>query len=384
MLKSHYSLIAVALLFASCEVEEPPVLSGADISIEEGNTDFTLTYEVSLNKPAPKDLTFDYKTVDLEAEAGTDFVQTEGTASIAKGQTTYSIDIPILTDEDWESDENFWIAYSNGNEVSIPDPFNVITIDNDDTDYNPSDSGYSTPLSYPGFNLVWQDEFDGMSLNTNDWNYETGNSGWGNQESQYYRAGSNNATVGDGYLTITAKEENYGGAPFTSARITTQNKQSFKYGRIDIRARLPFGQGLWPALWMLGDNISTVGWPECGELDIMEMIGGEGYNDRTVHGTAHWNAGGQASHSGTTSVPTGEKLADEFHVYSMVWDQNTIRWLFDDIQYHSLNIGGLSAFHEPHFFIFNIAVEGDWPGPVGPNTTFPQYMSVDYVRVFQQ
>ena len=384
MLKSTYLIVATALLFASCEVEEPPVLSGADIAIEEGNTDFILTYEVSLNKPAPKDLTFDYKTVDLEAEAGTDFVQTEGTASIAKGQTTYSIEIPILTDEDWESDENFWIAYSNGNEVSIPDPFNVITIDNDDTDYNPSDSGYSTPLSYPGFNLVWQDEFDGMSLNTNDWNYETGNSGWGNQESQYYRAGSNNATVGDGYLTIAAKEENYGGAPFTSARITTQNKQSFKYGRIDIRARLPFGQGLWPALWMLGDNISTVGWPECGELDIMEMIGGEGYNDRTVHGTAHWNAGGQASHSGTTSVPTGEKLADEFHVYSLVWVQNTIRWLFDDVQYHSLNIGGLSAFHEPHFFIFNIAVEGDWPGPVGPNTTFPQYMSVDYVRVFQQ
>lgn len=360
------------------------MLSGADISIEEGNTDFTLTYEVSLNKPAPKDLTFDYKTVDLEAEAGTDFVQTEGTASIEKGQTTYSIQIPILTDEDWESDENFWIAYSNGNEVSIPEPFNVITIDNDDTDYNPSDSGYSTPLSYPGFNLVWQDEFDGMSLNTADWNYETGNSGWGNEESQYYRAGSNNATVGDGYLTITAKEENYGGAPYTSARITTQNKQSFKYGRIDIRARLPFGQGLWPALWMLGDNISTVGWPECGELDIMEMIGGDGVNDRTVHGTAHWNAGGQASHSGTTTVPAGEKLADEFHVYSMVWDQNSIRWLFDDVQYHSLSIGSLSAFHEPHFFIFNIAVEGDWPGPVGPNTTFPQYMSVDYVRVFQQ
>jgi hypothetical protein len=186
MLKSHYSFIAVALLFASCEVEEPPVLSGADISVEEGNTDFTLTYEVSLNKPAPKDLTFDYKTVDLEAEAGTDFVQTEGTANIEKGQTTYSIQIPILTDEDWESDENFWIAYSNGNEVSIPEPFNVITIDNDDTDYNPSDSGYSTPLSYPGFNLVWQDEFDGMSLNTADWNYETGNSGWGNEESQYY------------------------------------------------------------------------------------------------------------------------------------------------------------------------------------------------------
>lgn len=384
MLKSHYSLIAVALLFASCEVEEPPVLSGADISIEEGNTDFTLTYEVSLNKPAPKVLTFDYKTVDLEAEAGTDFVQTEGTARIEKGQTTYSIQIPILTDEDWESDENFWIAYSNGSEVSIPEPFNVITIDNDDTNYNPSDSGYSTPLSYPGFNLVWQDEFDGMSLNTADWNYETGNSGWGNEESQYYRAGSNNATVGDGYLTITAKEENYGGAPYTSARITTENKQSFKYGRIDIRARMPFGQGLWPALWMLGDNISTVGWPECGELDIMEMIGGDGVNDRTVHGTAHWNAGGQASHSGTTMVPAGEKLADEFHVYSMVWDQNSIRWLFDDVQYHNLSIGSLSAFHEPHFFIFNIAVEGDWPGPVGPNTTFPQYMTVDYVRVFQQ
>lgn len=383
-MKNWCSLFGFLVLLSSCEVEEAPVLSGQDAVVTEGNVDHTYAYEVSLNKPAPKDVLFNYKTIDLEAAAGEDFVQTEGQATIAKGESSTTINIPILADEDWESDENFWISYSEGENVGIPDPFNVITIENDDTDYNPSDSGYSTPISYPGFTLVWNDEFDGTSLNTSDWNYETGASGWGNQESQYYRPGTNNANVANGYLTITAKDESYGGAPYTSARLTTEGKQSFKYGRIDIRARLPFGQGLWPALWMLGDNFSTAGWPACGEIDIMELIGGDGLNDRTVHGTAHWDAGGQASHTGLTSLPDGEKFADEFHVFTITWDQNYIRWFVDDVQYHNLNIQSLSAFHQPHFFIFNIAVEGDWPGPVGPNTTFPQMMTVDYVRVFQQ
>ena len=380
----NFLTVILAIALASCETAPTPILSAGDMVVEEGTANNTVSFQVSLNDPAPKEVTFDYSTVELTALENEDFIPTSGTATIPKGESTTKIDITLVGDEENEGDENFWISYSNGTNVNIPEPFNTIIIENDDFNYNPSDSGYSTPNSYPGFNLVWSDEFSGTSLNTDDWNYETGASGWGNEESQFYRSGNNNTKVENGYLVITAKEESFGGAPFTSSRLTTQGNQSFKYGRIDIRARLPYGQGLWPALWMLGDNFSSAGWPTCGELDIMELIGGDGVNDRTVHGTAHWagNGGAQASHTASRSLADG-KFADQFHVFSIIWDQNSIKWYIDDIQYHSLNIGSLNAFHQPFFFIFNIAVEGDWPGPIGPNTQFPQFMVVDYVRVFQ-
>ena len=377
--------ISTAAIFglSSCETAEDPVLSGSDISVEETEGTQSLDYEVSLNAPAPKDVMFDYQAVELTALEGEDFAATSGTATIAKGETKTTLSIPILGDEENEQSEDFWISYSNGQNVSIPDPFNVITIEDNDA-FIPSDSGYTTPDNYPGFTLVWSDEFNGTALNTNDWSYETGASGWGNQESQYYRPGTNNATVSNGYLTITAKQEGFSGAPFTSARIITQNAQSFKFGRIDIRARLPYGKGIWPALWMLGDNFATEGWPSCGEIDIMELVGGDGSNDRTVHGTAHWDNNGQhASHSGSTSLPVGQKYADEFHVYTITWEQGNIKWYVDDVLYHQLNTSSMPAFQEKFFFIFNIAVEGSWPGPIDANTTFPQYMTVDYVRVFQ-
>ena len=136
--------------------------------------------------------------------------------------------------------------------------------------------GNTSPSSYPGMSLVWADEFDGSSLNQNFWSYETGNgtNGWGNNELQFYR--TENTGIQDGCLVITAKKEPYGGKEYTSSRIITKNKKQFQYGRVDIRAALPKGQGIWPALWMLGANYDTVNWPACGEIDIMEMIGGNG------------------------------------------------------------------------------------------------------------
>ena len=247
-----------------------------------------------------------------------------------------------------------------------------------------SNSGYSTPLSYPNYTLVWNDEFDGNSL-SNAWVHEIGNGnwGWGNNELQYYR--SQNTEVDDGYLIITAKEENYGGKNYTSSRIKTQGMQSFQYGRIDIRAILPHGQGIWPATWMLGDSYSSTGWPSCGEIDIMELVGGIGYNDRTVHGTIHWDDNGHASYGGSNSLSIGDKFADEFHVFSIVWTPTSIKWLRDDIQYNEADItpASLSEFHQNFFFIFNVAVGGNWPGSPDGTTLFPQRMIVDYVRVFQ-
>ena len=153
----------------------------------------------------------------------------------------HQINIEVVGDNENESTESFWISYSNGVNVQIPEPFNTITIENDDYNYNPSDSGFTTPLSYPGFNLVWADEFDSTALNTDDWNYETGNSGWGNEESQFYRSGDHNARVQDGYLIITAKEKD--SQEHLLPPLESLPKQStFQYGRIDIRARLPTGK----------------------------------------------------------------------------------------------------------------------------------------------
>jgi beta-glucanase (GH16 family) len=244
--------------------------------------------------------------------------------------------------------------------------------------------GFTTPISRPGYTLVWNDEFDGTILSS-DWVHEVGNGnwGWGNNELQYYRP--ENTAVGNGVLTITAKPQNFGGFNYTSSRIKTQGLKSFKYGRIDIRAALPYSKGIWPALWMLGDNITSVGWPACGEIDIMELIGGAGYNDRTVHGTIHWDQNGSYAYDGdSNSLPSG-MFAENFHVFSIIWDANEIKWLRDDVQYHvaSVTPAAMSEFQENFFFIFNVAVGGNWPGSPDGSTVFPQSMYVDYVRVFQ-
>ena len=251
------------------------------------------------------------------------------------------------------------------------------------------DAGYKSPDSYVGYNLVWSDEFSGTALST-DWTFQLGDGcpdlcGWGNQELEYYK--KENTNLADGNLTITAKRESVNGKPYTSSRLITKGKKSFTYGRIDIRAKLPKGQGLWPALWMLGENIDEVSWPKCGEIDIMEMIGGSKDNqDGTVHGTVHWdNNGNYANYGGSTKLPFGI-FNDEYHVFSIDWTEKEIIWLLDGVKYHVIDISapGLEEFHKPFFFILNVAVGGTWPGNPDASTVFPQEMKVDYVRIFQK
>jgi beta-glucanase (GH16 family) len=249
------------------------------------------------------------------------------------------------------------------------------------------DDGYFTPLSYDGFTLVWNDEFDGTQIDESNWVFETGTGcpnlcGWGNNELQYYRR--ENAWVEDGVLTIEARNENFQSSNYTSARMKTQGKRSFQYGRIDIRALLPRGQGIWPAMWMLGNDITTVGWPKCGEIDIMEMIGGRG-RENTTHGTLHWDNGGHVYTGGSYSLSSGT-FADEYHVFSVTWNQTEIRWFVNDIHFHTINItpSHMTEFHREFFFIFNVAVGGNWPGSPDETTIFPQQLRVDYIRVFQK
>ena len=269
---------------------------------------------------------------------------------------------------------------------------NGYTSDSSDDNDSPTKStipttGYITPTTYSGLTSVWSDEFSGTSLDEKFWNYELGdgcpnNCGWGNSELQFYK--KENTSVKDGYLVIQAKTETFGNRNYTSSRLTTQNKVNLKYGRVDIRAALPKGQGLWPALWMLGSNINTVGWPKCGEIDIMEMIGGSG-KDNTTYGTVHWdNNGSHAQYGGNTKLASGI-FNDEFHVFSIVWDAKKIIWYLDDKKFHEIDTtpAGLSEFQEEYFFIFNVAVGGLWPGNPDGSTAFPQQMIVDYIRVFQ-
>lgn len=246
--------------------------------------------------------------------------------------------------------------------------------------------GYSTPLNYPGMELVWSDEFSGNQLNTNFWSHEEGNGcpnlcGWGNNELEYYR--SQNTKVENGVLSIEAREESFQGYNYTSGKIVSRNKQQVHFGRIDIRASLPEGQGIWPALWLLGVNHGSVGWPSCGEIDIMEMVGGRGRENR-VTGNAFWND------NGVNDQPNGYTLndgifADEFHVFSLIWTPEELTWYVDDIQYHNLDIRSAekSELRNPFYIIFNVAVGGNWPGAPDNNTVFPTRMQVDYIRAFK-
>ncbi len=226
--------------------------------------------------------------------------------------------------------------------------------------------------------LVWADEFNGGI--SSDWVFETGtgSNGWGNNELQYYR--QQNATVENGNLVITARRENFGGRNYTSARMKTQGRKTFRYGRVEARIALPTGAGLWPAFWMLGSNISSVGWPACGEIDIMEHINSE----NIAHGTIHWqdHNGNYANYGGSRSTNVGG-----FHVYAIEWDDQGIRWFLDGVQYHEVNtangVNGTHEFHNDFFILLNMAVGGNWPGFNVDDGKLPARMLVDYVRVYQ-
>ncbi|MBI5839883.1 MAG: family 16 glycosylhydrolase [Chloroflexi bacterium] len=233
------------------------------------------------------------------------------------------------------------------------------------------------PQNQTALSLVWSDEFDDPSVNTNDWNYEIGGGGWGNNELEYYTNGSN-ASIQNGALVIEARKENVGGYQYTSTRMTTQGKHEFMYGQIEARIALPSGQGLWPAFWMLGSNIGSVGWPASGEIDIMEHIN----NEDMIHGTIHWDAGGHASY-GCSSFTID---VTQYHIYDIVWDMNGITWYVDGTQYCQVNtqnnINSTEEFHRPFFILLNLAVGGNWPGSPDASTVFPAKMYVDYVRVY--
>jgi beta-glucanase (GH16 family) len=241
--------------------------------------------------------------------------------------------------------------------------------------------------SLPGWSLQWSDEFsqsEGSLPDATKWGYDIGGSGWGNNELQYYTNRPENARISGGQLVIEARAEAFGGRNHTSARLLTKNKASWTYGRMEARIKVPRGQGIWPAFWMLGTNIDSVGWPACGEIDIMENIGRE---PSKLHGTVHGPGYSGGNGISGSTVLAGAALADDFHVYAIEWEAGRITWFLDGQQYFSItpaSLPGGSAwvFNQPQFLILNVAVGGNWPGNPDGTTVFPQRMTVDYVRVY--
>jgi len=263
-------------------------------------------------------------------------------------------------------------------------------------------SACTDSMTASNWKLIWSDEFDGPAGSSPDpekWQFNIGGNGWGNKEWEYYTDKSENGSLdGNGSLVITAREIEdpkssdltcwYWPCRFTSARMLTQDRFDFTYGRVEARIRVPYGQGIWPAFWMLGNDIATAGWPKCGELDIMENIGREpSILHGTIHGPGYSGANGISS---SITLPEGQALKDDFHVFAVEWEVDEIRWYLNGEQYAAVaNDEQFTdekpwVFDHPFFIILNMAVGGGWPGYPDETTTFPQMMVVDYVRVYQR
>lgn len=234
--------------------------------------------------------------------------------------------------------------------------------------------------------LVMQEEFDTNGApNSSLWSYDigTGNNGWGNNELQYYTDRPENIVVEDGMLKITARRELLLGSSYTSARILTKGKFEQKHGRIEARIKLPWGKGIWPAFWMLGTNIDEVSWPQCGEIDIMEYLGNQ---PTKVFGSVHGPGYSGGASVGKTYTLPNDRFDNDFHIFGIEWGENYINYYVDDVLYNQItpaDVDGEWVFNQPFYIILNIAVGGNLPGSPNTDTSFPQTMLVDYIRVYE-
>ena len=366
-----------------------PAVSISDASADRTTTGSVMHFSLSLNKTTTVPVSVDYALGDGTAKSPTDYTAATGTITIPAGSALASIDVQIKGDPTDKREKNLEFTVNLINPKNATLSVNAAKgtiITENGINLTTDNTGYTTPNNYPGYTLTWNDEFSGNALDLNAWNQEIGNgtNGWGNNELEYYTSSTKNSFISNGNLIIEARKEPISSFNYSSARLTTQNKKTFTFGRIDIRAKLPVGKGIWPALWMLGTNITSVGWPACGEIDIMELIGT--FPNR-VHSTLHWKAAnGNATNMGSQfNLPSGD-FSQQFHVYSLIWKQDTLECLVDDQLIFRLTKADVGTanypFNASHFFIFNVAVGGNWPGPPDANTAFPQRMFVDYVRVF--
>ncbi len=359
-----YIIILINFTHTSCKKQDSPgIIVPETLSpFAEDDPDSSAEVTVKLSHAADNEVSVFYATESGTASAGRNFVHSGGRLVFKPGEISKNVSIEIIHDTVSKQDVSFRINFSEPVNSVLSGNITEITIMN---------------VDFAG--IAWSDEFNANLLNTQDWNYEKGAGGWGNNELQTYTNSTENVHIDSGYLHITANNpaNNY----FTSGRITTLGKRTFTYGRIEIRARLPEGKGIWPALWMLGAGFPGTGWPACGETDIMELLGHE---PSKIYGTVHWDSNGHKSRSGTSSL-INDKFSNTFHIFSLIRSPNNLRWLIDGKQFFRLNSSEINGFpvNSAQFLIFNIAVGGNWPGRPDGTTEFPQNMIIDYVRFYQ-
>jgi hypothetical protein len=360
-------ILSVCLL-SSCNDEGQSVtpnflFSNTPLPAAEDDPDGTVSVPVYLSQESDRTVSIDYTTVDSTAIAGKNYEAiTSGNLTFMPGELSKVIKLNILSDTAGKKDVYFNIKFSN--------PVNSV---------QPGTSLKIRIINVDFATLTWVEQFEAGIINTSLWNYELGGGGWGNNELQTYTNSTANVSSDTGYLHITAL--NPAGTIYTSGRINTQGKKEFTYFRVDIRAKLPEGKGLWPALWMMGANSSLVGWPKCGEIDIMELLGHE---PSVVHGAVHYESNGHLSRTNSFSLNSG-KFSTGFHIFSLFWTPNKLSWQVDKQEFFYLSRAEIPAFpfDLPQYFIFNVAVGGNWPGPPDQTTVFPQQMIVDYIKVYQ-
>lgn len=384
-------VLVFVLCFASCDPEEQvtditqfPRIKIENQTVNENSGTSEILVQLTWEYDQPVSVDYTAEVVEGgQAKPNIDFIGLSGTVIFAPGELTKAVPVEVVDDIISEADEKFQITLSNPVLGKLLNTQAIITIIDEDNNIVIDGSGYDAPTVYQGYERVWEDEFDGSEIDTDVWGYDIGGHGWGNEELEYYTDRSTNSYQTQGYLFIEAKEEKFGERDYTSARMLSKDKYEVQYGRIDIRARLPKGKGIWPALWMMGGNFDEVGWPHCGEIDIMELIGSQ---PKVVHGTVHYS-GDTSPNGGSTFLSGGQDFSDEFHVFSVVWYENYIEWRLDGKKFHSVTPedldGGAWPFNNEFFFIMNVAVGGIWPGSPDASTVFPQRMLVDYIRVYQ-
>ncbi|HEY0059180.1 MAG TPA: family 16 glycosylhydrolase [Flavisolibacter sp.] len=377
---------------SSAPANPAPKISISDITQAEGNGGTSaFQFTIKLDRASSGAVSMTYSTIEGTAKAGEDFVAVPATKiTFGANETEKVVSISVVADNNKEPDEEFTVTLSAAVGGAFQKSGAVAKITNDDTKIGFPTTGYDAPASYPGYALVWADEFNGPALNATHWAHQNGDGcpnlcGWGNNELEYYTDRPDNLFFQDGNLVIEAKKENFSGKSYTSSKILTAGKKSIKFGRIDIRAILPKGKGIWPALWLLPQNSVFGGWPRSGEIDLMEMVGHE---PNKVYGTLHYGPGpGSIQISRGYTLPGGATFNDEYHVFSLEWKEDQIKWFVDGNLFSTVHKNDFGSnnypFNEEFYLIFNLAVGGNWPGNPDATTVFPQWMVVDYIRLYQ-
>lgn len=394
--------LTALLLTASCsksgggDPPPPPVtpsISIEDLSLFEGNGGAnSFNVVVKLSSASEQAVSVQYSLQAGTARAAEDFTSVSAqTLTFQPGETQKNITVAVVADTWKEGDDELKVNLSSPSNATLSRNSATVIIRNDDSQVQFSNDGYDAPDNYAGYSLVWADEFNNGPLDATAWSHQNGDGcdinlcGWGNNELEYYTNRPENLFFQDGKMIIEARKENFSTRNYTSSKIITAGKKKFKYGRVDIRAKLPIGKGIWPAFWMLPQDNKYGGWPTSGEIDIMEMVG---HDPARTHGTVHFGPGpGSTSVNRSTNLSTGT-LNDKFHVYSIIWKEDEIQWLLDGNLFSTFRksdvpAGMIYPFNEDFYFIINMAVGGNWPGSPDASTYFPQWLIVDYIRVYQ-